>query len=205
MEAMNHMGYSAAALGEKDLSLGQEALSKLFSAAQFPILSANVLKSDGKLLASPFILLELKGHRIAVLGLTGKPYHSISGFNILDPLETGKSYVKELKGQADIIIILAHTGEEIARKLGEEEGVDLVVGGGVANQNPSPFWNEARSSLTVIAEVPTPGHAGRMVGFARLLINSEGVITQYEWQSIALNPSFLDDPTILELIYRYGP
>lgn len=199
------MGYSAAVLGEKDLTMGQEALGKLISTAKFPILSANVLKSDRKPLALPSTLLEIKGHRIAILGLTGMPLQPVPGFMVLDPLEMGKSYVKELKGQADVIIILAHTGEEIAKKLGEEEGVDLVVGGGVAGQNPSPFWNEANSSLTVIAEVPTPGHAGRMVGFTRLLINSKGVITQYEWQSIALTPSFPDDPAILELIRRYSP
>ncbi len=204
VEAMNLMGYSAAVLGEKDLTLGEEALARLISAAEFTVLSANVLKSDGRLLASPYVILEIKGHRVAILGLTGVPVQPIPGFRILDPLDTGRRYLKELTEQADVIIVLAHTGEEIARKLGAERGVDLVVWGGVSGQNPGPFWNEANSSLSVVAEKPSPGHAGRVVGFARLEIDPRGIITQYDWSPTALTPSFPDDPSILDLIRHYG-
>ncbi|MDW8102819.1 MAG: hypothetical protein RMK30_08080 [Anaerolineae bacterium] len=203
VEAMNLMGYSAAVLGEKDLTLGEEALERLISAARFPFLSANVLKSDGRPLVSPYVLLEIKGHRVAILGLTGMPIQPVPGFRILDPLETGRGYIRELKKQADLIILLAHTGADLARKLAAEEGVDLVVWGGVSGQNLGPLWDEARSSLAVVAEAPAPGHAGRAVGFTRLSIDSKGRITRYEWSQVLLTPSYSDDPAILELIRRY--
>ena len=200
------MGYSAAVLGEKDLTLPNEVLERIISTANFPILSANVLKEDGKPLASPYVLLEVKGHRIAILGLTGLPIPPITGYRVLDPLGTGQHYIRNLRKEADIVIVLAHTGGEIAKKLGAEEGVDLVVWGGVSGQNLDPFWNESNASLTIIAEAPTPGHAGREVGFARLNIDSKGRITHYEWNKISLTPSFPDDPAILGLIQRYvGP
>lgn len=206
VEAMNMMGYSAAALGEKDLTLPKEALERIISTANFPILSANVLKEDGKLLASPYAFLEVRGHRIAILGLTGLPIPPIMGYRVLDPLETGRHYIRKLRREADIVIVLAHTGGEIAKRLGAEDGVDLVVWGGVVGQKPEPFWNETNASLAVIAEAPTPGHAGREVGFARLDLDSKGRITSYEWSSTLLTPSFPDDPAILSLIQRYsGP
>jgi 2',3'-cyclic-nucleotide 2'-phosphodiesterase/3'-nucleotidase len=204
VEAMNIMGYSAAVLGEKDLTLPKDALGKIISTANFPILSANVLEEDGKPLASPYTILEVKGHRIAILGLTGLPIPPVTGYRVLDPLETGRHYIRNLRKEADIVIVLAHTGGEIAKELGDEEGVDLVVWGGVSGQNPGPFWNESNASLTIIAEVPTPGHAGREVGFARLNLDSKGRITHYEWSTTSLTPSFPDDPAILGLIQRYG-
>ncbi len=198
------MGYSAAVLGEKDLTLPKEVLEKIISTAKFPILSANALSEDGKLVASPYVLLEIEGHSVAILGLTGLPIPPVSGYRVLDPLETGRHYLGGLRGKADVVIVLAHTGAEVAKKLAAEEGVDLVVWGGVTGQKPEPFWNESNASLAVVAEAPTPGHAGREIGFVRLNLDSKGRITHYEWSTTLLTPSFPDDPAILGLIQRYG-
>mgnify|MGYP000264153671 CR=1 FL=1 len=69
---MNMMGYDAMALGAGDLALlGVEGIRQRMQEARFPFLSANaVLTETGALLAQPYLIREVEGRRIAVIGLT---------------------------------------------------------------------------------------------------------------------------------------
>ncbi len=71
-EAMNLMHYDAMALGETDLQLGEEALRQRIADSQFPVISANVVvASSGELLCKPYVVLEVGGRKVGLLGLTG--------------------------------------------------------------------------------------------------------------------------------------
>ncbi len=72
VEAMNLMHYSAMALGETDLQLGEDILRQRIADAQFPVISANVVVlSTGKLLCQPYVLLDVGGRKVGLIGLTG--------------------------------------------------------------------------------------------------------------------------------------
>lgn len=205
IEAMNAMGYTAAVLGERDLLLGEEDLRARIQEAQFPILSANVLGSDGKLLAKPYVVLEIQGHRIGVLGLTGQSLPQGVKLQVTDPLEAAHKYVAELQSQADFIIALAHLGKEGVQKLVEsEEAVDMVVWGGAKPPLPNPSWDQERQTLAIVAEAPVPGHAGRQVGFAVIQVSGSGQVIRYKWEKVTLTTDFADAPEILELLQKYS-
>jgi len=72
VEAMNLMGYDAVALGETDLQLGEDILRQRIADAQFAVLSANVIvQSTGELFADPYVLLEVGGRTVGIIGVTG--------------------------------------------------------------------------------------------------------------------------------------
>lgn len=195
VEAMNLMGYDAMALGERDLEIGLDELKKRQEEASFPFLSANVLISGTeKLLATPYVIIPMGGHRIGLIGLTGKSDNP--AFHILDPLETARSYVAKLQEEADIIILLSHAGASANQRIAAEvAGIDFIINGG---EYPSvnPLLDERTGTVLVHADVPSPGHAGRQLGVARLNFDSKGKLTDYQWQIVALTPEIPDDPEI---------
>jgi len=71
-EAMHLIGYDAMTIGEADLQLGEEILRQRIVECGFPVLSANVVESSTDLLFTlPYLLLEVGGRSVGVIGLTG--------------------------------------------------------------------------------------------------------------------------------------
>jgi len=203
IEAMNLMGYDAMALGERDLQLGPKTLRQRMADAAFPFLSANV-ELKGKLFAEPYVIKEIDGHRIAIIGLTGVIPDAAHGFQVRDPLETAQRLVAELRPQADIIILLAHVGQEMEQRLKEEvEGIDVIVGGSALPRPGQAVWDETAGVLILPSERPSPGHAGRFIGVARLNFDSHGRLVNYESQMVVLSPNVADDPELIALLQRY--
>jgi 5'-nucleotidase len=207
VEAMNLLGYDAMALGGGDTRLGLDTLRQRMAEAEFPFLSANVVLSGTKtLFAKPYIIKEMGDHRVAIIGLTepGAADAVEGAVTVLNPIETARRYVAEVSSKASIIIVLSHIGVEEDMKLaGEVEGIDLFVSGTGQVSLGQAAQNETTGTLIVQAEVPTPGHAGRIVGVARLQIDSQGEVTNHQWTAVSLTPDFTDDPEMRTLLSSY--
>ncbi|QTL96606.1 2',3'-cyclic-nucleotide 2'-phosphodiesterase [Iocasia frigidifontis] len=139
---MNLMGYSAGAVGNHEFNYGQDTLHKIIDTADFPVLSANIIKeSDSSLEFTPYTIIDVKGVKVAILGLTTQATTAseIEGLRILNPLDVAKEYVKKLKEEekVDLVFISAHFGldpEEregnYARPIAQEvPGVDGILTG----------------------------------------------------------------------------
>ncbi len=207
VEAMNLLGYDAMALGGGDMRLGLDTLRQRMAEAEFPFLSANVVLSGTEtLFAEPYIIKEMGDHQVAIIGLTEPGAADVvqGAVTVLNPIETARRYVAEVSSRASIIILLSHTGvEENMRLAGEVEGIDLIVSGAGQALPGQAIQNETTGTIIVQAEVPGPGHAGRMIGVARLQIDSRGKIENHQWTSIALTPNFADDPEMRALLNSY--
>jgi len=207
VEAMNLLRYDAMALGGGDMRLGLDTLRQRMAEAKFPFLSANVVLSGTEtLFAEPYVIQEAGDHRVAIIGLTepGAADAVQGAITVLDPIETARRYVAELSPKAGIIIVLSHLGvEENIKLAGEVEGIDLIVSGAGQVLPGRAIQNEATKTLIIQAEVPSPGHAGRTVGVARLQIDSQGKITSHQWTAISLTPDFADDPEMRALLSTY--
>ena len=130
---MNEMRFDAMVVGNHEFDFGQEVLKKRISEARFPILGANVV---GLRSLKPCIIKELHGAKIAIIGVTTEDTpisthpKNITGLKFLSPADTVEKYVKELRGQSDILIVLSHIGYSVDRILAEKvKGVDVIVGG----------------------------------------------------------------------------
>lgn len=201
VEAMNLLGYDAMALGEREFELDIEALRQRMAEAEFPFLSANVtLAETGELLAKPYAVKEIGGHRVAIIGLTSpKATQARSGKHIavLDPLETAGRYVAEVGEEADIIIVLSNLGlREDKRLASAVEGIDLIVGGNSRNILDPPL----RVKDTVIVQA---GFYGEWVGEVELHIDEEGTVTGHEGRIVTLTPDFADDPEMRTFLDKH--
>jgi len=207
VEAMNLLGYDAMVLGGGDMRLGLDTLRQRMAEAEFPFLSANVVLSGTEtLLTEPYIIKEMGDHRVAIIGLTepGAADAAQGTIAVLNPIEAARRYVAEVSAKASIIIVLSHIGMEENMKLaGEVEGIDLIVSGAGHVLQSQALQNEIAETLIVQAEVSSPGHAGRMVGVAKLQIDSQGEIKTYQWATVSLTPDFADDPEMRALLSRY--
>lgn len=212
IEAMNLIGYDAMALGAGDFRLGLEVLQTRIAEAQFPILSANVLKADtGQPFVTPYVIKKVGGYRIAILGLTdiGEEAENILGddanaLKLLDPLEMARHTVAELRPQADLVIALSHLGTQLNRQLADTvPGIDVIVGGLVTEWTYEPWRSQVSGTLLVEADVPSPGHVGRQIGVLRLQLEGGHGIASYTWENVTLTPDYSDDPDMGVLLDSY--
>lgn len=138
---MNDLGYDAMTPGNHDFNYGYERLAQLNDLANFPILSANIIKEDGSSLFDPYVILEKAGLKIGIFGLSTPETtyktnpKNVKGLNFTDPVEAAKATVGELKDKTDLIIALSHLGMDAASvdtsiKVAQEvEGIDLIIDG----------------------------------------------------------------------------
>jgi 2',3'-cyclic-nucleotide 2'-phosphodiesterase (5'-nucleotidase family) len=136
-----------------------------------------------RFLATPYVLREVGGVKIAILGLTTSEIVSIvsrarnPGVAVSDPIQVASALVPELRKRADLVIALTHVGVDVDRALASRvPGIDLIVGG----HSHTFLWqpvlvphrdsNGARSTPIVQA-----GRWGERVGRVALAIGPGGI------------------------------
>jgi 2',3'-cyclic-nucleotide 2'-phosphodiesterase/3'-nucleotidase len=148
MLAMNELGFDALAVGNHEYNFGLKVLEKARREARFPWLSANTYeKATGRTYFDPYLVRELGGVRVGVLGLTtpGIPNwenpQNYAGLEFRDPVAEAKKWVAVLreKERADLVVIAMHNGLEEDLRTGET--------------SPSQVPNE-NSALRLAEEVP---------------------------------------------------
>ena len=114
VQAMEHMGYSALAIGEMDLYLGLERLRSLEKMTTAKFLSANLTDSKGRLLFERSAVFRTGGVRVGVIGLTAQPADKrvlarrMAGAKVRDPFEAAVKAVDEIRGKCDLLILLSN-------------------------------------------------------------------------------------------------
>ena len=118
--AMNLAGYDAMAVGNHEFDFGLPRLEKSRREARFPWLSANTFLPDGALAFDPYLVRELAGVRIGILGLV-TPHvanwespRTLAGLRFGDSVAAARKFVPILRGQerCDLVIVIAHEGFE---------------------------------------------------------------------------------------------
>jgi 2',3'-cyclic-nucleotide 2'-phosphodiesterase (5'-nucleotidase family) len=141
IKVMNAMKYDVMTAGNHDFNYGQERLLELAEMADFPILADNVVKEDGSKLLESYVIKEVDGVKIGIFGIASPETlykthpDNVKGLTFVDPVESSKAVVAELKDKVDVIIALAHVGvdeetlvksTDIAKALPE---IDVIIDG----------------------------------------------------------------------------
>ncbi len=119
IEMMNAAGYDVMAAGNHEFDFGTDQLKKLEEAAEFPILSANVMK-DGKTLLESSAVIEAGGKKIGFVGITTKNTATstnpakLSGVTFGDEIQAAKDEIAKLKDKTDAIVLITHLGDSEA-------------------------------------------------------------------------------------------
>jgi len=133
IEVMNAMKFDAMVVGNHEFDFGPKVLQERMAQARFPLLGANV---KGFPALKPYIMKNLQGVRIAIIGVvtpeTPVVTHprNVAGLTFSTPESAVRKYLQELKGRADIIVVLSHCGFQADKELAARvPGIDVIVGG----------------------------------------------------------------------------
>ncbi|MEJ7578536.1 MAG: 5'-nucleotidase C-terminal domain-containing protein [Pyrinomonadaceae bacterium] len=168
MLSMNSLQYDAMAVGNHEYNFGLNVLNKARGEARFAWLSANTYKmGTDETVFTPYIVKELNGVRVGVLGLTtpGIPVwenkENYAGLEFREPVAEARKWVQVLreKERVDLVIIAMHMGLERDLRTGEVSpgqvknenagiaiaenvpGVDVISMGHTHREIPSVFIN----------------------------------------------------------------
>jgi 2',3'-cyclic-nucleotide 2'-phosphodiesterase (5'-nucleotidase family) len=130
VRAMNRVGYDAMAVGNHEFDFGLARLERSRQEARFPWLSANTLRADGTPAFEPYVVREVAGVRVGILGLitpqvaSWESPGSLSGLRFSDSVEAASRYVPILRGKerCDVVIVITHQGFERDPRTGEDLG-----------------------------------------------------------------------------------
>lgn len=119
IEALNHMGYEAMALGNHEFDNPLQLLDMQQKWAKFPFLSANIIhRKTGRLLVKPYTILNKNGLKFAIVGLTteetaqaGNPQY-IKNVQFIDANTAVRQILPHINQheKPDVRIALSHLG-----------------------------------------------------------------------------------------------
>jgi len=205
IDAMNLLSYDAMALGDQDLELGVDVLRQRIADSKFPVLSANVtLAKTKELLAKPYVLKQVAGHGVAIIGVTGNLRQEVAtdirdAYVVLKADDVLAKYVAEVQSKADVIIVLSTLGyDEDMRLSSAVPGIDVILGG-VSRMPMQDGWRNERTG-TLIYQA---GSQGEWIGRRVLHLDSAGVVTNNKDELILLTEDYADDPEMRGFLDSY--
>jgi 5'-nucleotidase / UDP-sugar diphosphatase len=133
LDVMNAMKFDAMVVGNHEFDFGPKVLRERMAQARFPMLGANVKGLPG---LKPYAVKNLQGVKIAIIGVvtpeTAVATHprNVTGLTFGTPESAVRKYIQDLKGRADIIIVLSHCGFQADKELAARvPGINVIVGG----------------------------------------------------------------------------
>jgi 2',3'-cyclic-nucleotide 2'-phosphodiesterase/3'-nucleotidase len=226
MLAMSALNYDSMTVGNHEYNFGLQVLEKARGEAKFPWLSANTYKQGtNETYHQPYIVKDLAGVRVAVLGLTtpGVPVWenapNYAGLDFREPLSEAKKWVPILrqKERADVVVIAMHMGLEQDLRTGEINpgqvanenqaiaiangvpGVDLIFMGHTHRDVPSVTINGV--------QLVQANHWGRHLARADLYLEKTGSrwsIVARAARTLPVDDRTVPDPEILKLGEPYN-
>ncbi|MFP7271258.1 bifunctional metallophosphatase/5'-nucleotidase [Bacillus safensis] len=134
VKLLNQLGYDGVTIGNNEgITLPHDQLDHLYENAQFPVVLSNLFeKGKRPSWAKPYHMITMEnGLKLCLLGVTiaYTPVYEKLGWNITDPFDSIRDMLQEVKGQADVIVLLSHLGiihdREVARDFPE---IDIILG-----------------------------------------------------------------------------
>ena len=203
VEPMNALGLDVAIPGNWSVAYGAEAWKARTSEFNYSMVAANMRdKKNGELLFAPYLVKEVNGIRIGIIGFTEpdiptrQPPHMSEGLafqarEVLPPL------VRELRSghQVDLVVLATHIGLPKAIGLADTlEGVDIILSADTHERTYEPI---VRGDTWVVEA----GAFGSLVGVLNIELDAESQIVDRKWRLIELRPElFPEDPEVKQIV-----
>jgi 2',3'-cyclic-nucleotide 2'-phosphodiesterase/3'-nucleotidase len=143
--AMNELNYDCGTLGNHEFNYGLDFLRNSLGAAKFPLVCANVVKTNGETLMKPWLILDREfvdeagakqAMKVGVIGFVPPQIvqwdkaHLDGRATTTDIVDAAKKHVPELKkAGAQIVVALCHSGIAGGERKGGEENAALHLAG----------------------------------------------------------------------------
>ncbi|MFH1861022.1 MAG: redoxin domain-containing protein [bacterium] len=200
LKAMELIGYDAITPGDQEFVLGYDFIRQEIEKKRLPFITSNLslcIKNSCLPIANPYMIKELNGYRIAVIGVISEEAfaHKIQGLDVHDAVEQLNVLVDRLKkeNKPDLIVLLSHmnydSSSEIAKRV---KGIDVIVVGHSMTLLKTPLMvNE-----TILLQ---PGEKGQYVGIFCIDMKTKRIKNHL----VPLTVDIPDDKQVREIINQY--
>lgn len=201
VEPMNSLGLDIAIPGNWAVAYGAEAWKKRAGEFNYKMIAANMSDDSGKQLFDPYVIKEVNGVRIGVIGFTEpdipirQPPFMSEGLHFQES-EVLQPLVDELRNEekVDVVVIIPHIGLPRAVGLAEKlKGVDIILAADTHERTYEPLVR----GETWIVEA---GAFGSFVGLLDITVSPENKITDRSWRLIELRPELFPEDTEVKQI-----
>ncbi|MFN4981320.1 MAG: bifunctional metallophosphatase/5'-nucleotidase [Pseudanabaena sp.] len=219
LDFYNTLAYDAGTIGNHEFDRGQQVLANFITKAKFPIISANLdIASSSPLYGKvrPWHILDMKGEKIGILGLTTTDTEILSsvgdGVKFTDPIAAARTSVQNLKQQGiNKIIALTHIGFEndvvLAQKVPD---IDIIIGahshtpvGNIPNANhPYPLVQKNGKKEPVL--VVTDWEWGKYLGDLSVSFDRAGKLIAWAGKPHAIDASIKPNPEFANKLKAYA-
>ena len=124
--AFNDIGCHAFSPGSKDFAAGLDFVREMQALANFPFISANIQDINGNRLFDPYLILDVEGISVGIIGLASNFIHS--ELYIQNPMEVLNELVGEVDSQSDILVLMFDSEEaDISTIQTSGYPIDLII------------------------------------------------------------------------------
>lgn len=193
LKAMDAMSYNALAIGADEFNFGYSFLCKGIEQSRLDFLSSNIKVEKAK----PYIILEVEGLRIGVIGVTDPVVAAkLPGrVEMLDPavgVYEAQAAIRKLGGQ--VVVVLSSLDKDgIKALLNTVSGIDIFIN---ANSKNKDMPESGVFGNTVILN---SSWQGRALGVLELDME-DGKIKSWNARSVRLSGAFEDDKDITAIV-----
>jgi 2',3'-cyclic-nucleotide 2'-phosphodiesterase (5'-nucleotidase family) len=198
-EKMRQMGYTAVALGERELTYGLRPILE-DAESGLPVICANLYRG-GEPVFSSSIVLRVRGWKVGVFALLDEDLRNPGELELRDPVDLGAQVVGQLEKEGcDVIVLLAHMRKErLIEIIPELQGVDIVIRGhGLESDETAADCADTVGGVFETLHVPVffAGDRGRIMGKLVLAPSEEN---SYAMQSelVYLDKSVAEDSAMV--------
>lgn len=208
LRSFQEMNFDVINIGLSDIDHGVQFLKDLQKKYQLPFVSANLVNfNDQKPIFKPYLIKKIKSAKarekltVGIMGLTDIKVFPTENpdepwFKCLDPIETAREVVSELKNKVDLIICLGHMPEiEIKKIIKAVPGIDVMVCGSFTFS----MDNAQEIDRTLYAGAIS---RGKYCEILNLVLDKSRAITGHTMTKTALDASIPDDPALLEIVKK---
>lgn len=200
-------GYDATTVGNHELDNGLANLLKQAEGRSFKVINSNLLDHSGKPLFVRKHVFERNGLKVGVFGILGEDALGAiakkhqQDFRFRPSVEVAEEMVRELREEADLVIMLSHSGLEEDTALAKQvKGIDLIVGGHSHTKLDVPREVMNGDWRTLVVQ---GFQWGEYLGRLDLKVEN-GKIVSYEGKLLPITAAIGEDPVVAETVEAYN-
>ena len=200
----NLLGFDVSTLGNHEFDYGWKRVQEFSRIAHYPIVNSNVVDAHGKsITGKPYVILHAGGLRVGVIGavlgdLVGNYVSApqVGPWKVLPVLDTVRKYAAELRGQSDLVVLLAHIDDkkEVAPILNAVPDISVIVAGHAHVAYPEMMNADGRVAVLVNAYADQLGRLDLDVDAAAHKLRSA------KWTKIPITADIAPAPDVQQLV-----
>lgn len=189
LDLYGEMGYDAMNVGARDLAASAAFLREEAGKRGLLLVSANLF-SKGKPAFNTHVILRRGRLRVGVTGLASPSLGKTpleEGVEARDPATSLDQALEEMRGKADIVILLSNLGNEEDTKLASRTGgIDVIVGSGQGPRLTEPV----RAGESYLLR---PNEKGKSIGTATISLDGSKGGKTVNGRLVLLSDAFQED------------